>query len=103
MAIETLETGLYPLVRQLLGDTDVAGGDLFTNSEIQPLFVSAWDELIGMMSQDQIPTAKRTAYHVVPAYTNVLFPSQMNILDLTQWTPSMSVQPFRQCRSYRLT
>lgn len=82
MAIETLETGLYPLVRQLLGDTDVAGGDLFTNSEIQPLFVSAWDELIGMMSQDQIPTAKRTAYHVVPAYTNVLFPSQMNILDL---------------------
>jgi hypothetical protein len=82
MAVETFENDLCPLVRQLLGDTDVSGGDLFTNAEILPLFISAWDELIGMMTQDQIPAAKRTAYHILLANTNVLFPSQAKIIDL---------------------
>lgn len=75
-------TDLTSLVRNLLGDTDVAGGDIFTDGEIYPSFISAWDELISMMAADQIPAAKRIWYHVLSAWTTILYPSQAGITDL---------------------
>lgn len=82
MSVATFAGDLTPLVRHLLGDTDVAGGDLFTDGEIHPSFISAWDELISMMAADQIPAAKRIWYHILPAYTTILYPSQAGINDL---------------------
>ena len=82
MAVATYQGDLTPLVRNLLGDTDVSGGDLFTDTEIHPSFVSAWDELMSLMAADQIPTAKRIWYHILPAYTTILYPSQAGITDL---------------------
>lgn len=81
MAASTYEL-LCDSVRNALGDTDVPGGDVFTNDEIRESFITAWDEMQGMMAADQIPAVKRIRYHKVPSYTLVLYPSQARITDL---------------------
>lgn len=80
MAIGTV-SNLYDSVRALLGDTDIPGGDVFTDSVIQLMFESAWTELIAMANEDQIPMEKRVWYHNLPASTGVLFPVQLAATD----------------------
>ena len=79
--IDTVES-LFGTVRDLLGDTDIPGGDLFTNSEQGGALTTAWDDIVSMMAADQIPAMKRIWYHVVPANTTVLYPIQAGIEDL---------------------
>lgn len=81
MAIDTVEA-TCDLVRDLLADTDVPGGDLMTNAEQTLAFSSAWDELMSLMASDQVPTAKPIRYHKVAANTTILYPIQAGINDL---------------------
>lgn len=81
MPLETYEA-CASLVRELLGDTDVPGGDVFQDSEILGSFGSAWDELMTMLSSDQVPAAERIWFHTLAMDTGVLFPSQAQITDL---------------------
>jgi len=81
VAQETYESCCI-LIRQLLGDDDEAGGDIFTNEKIRPAFNSAWDELMLMQTNDQVPAAERIWFHTLPANTAVLYPEQASITDL---------------------
>ena len=73
---------LCDLVRSLLGDTDVAGGDVFTNEAITEPYKAAWAEMMAMMTADQIPAAKRIWYETLASYTSRLVPTQAAITDL---------------------
>ena len=72
------------MVRGLLGDTDITGGDVFTNADLLPQFQSSWRELNAMRVQEQIPVAKRVFYHNLLANATMLAPIQAGIKDFGQ-------------------
>lgn len=70
---------IYGDVRGLLGDS---GAEVFDDTMLAVPFGSAYRELHDCLINNGLPTARREAYPVLPAFTGVLVPSAFNISDL---------------------
>jgi len=72
-------------VRSLLGDDQVSGGEVFTDTMLQvSAFPRAYRDVWRALSKIQAPRVKREAFYVVPANTDYLHPSTANITDMSQ-------------------
>lgn len=80
MSIPTLQN-VYDSARSFLGDDQTAGGELYTNTLLQPFFGFAYREMWRALAAIGSPEVKRTVFYVLPAYTSVLVPATANIAD----------------------
>lgn len=73
-------------VAQVMSDAAALVGDeameQFTSAVQLPWFGFAFRELYDICQRWRLPMGKREAYGLVPAYTNVIAPSQMGITDM---------------------
>lgn len=60
--------------RGLLNDTDVTGGEIFTNTGLQTHRERAYRELFDVMAQVQTPRIERVIYWIVPANSTLVSP-----------------------------
>ncbi len=74
---------VFDAVRSYLNDTQVSGGEIFTNTKLQPLFAenyrTLWNRLMGVSKR-----VERTVVLNFPANTTVLIPSTYNITDFSE-------------------
>lgn len=83
--MDTTFAAVCDLARAQLNDTDVSGGEIFTNSMLQLHREQAYRELYSAMSTMQVPDINRTVYWVVPAHTTRLSPQfQMGLNDFSE-------------------
>lgn len=66
-------------IRELLGDTEVSGGQIYTNALLDPSIQSAYACLFRVMARHSLPLPIRQSYYNLPAYTSYLLPSSMGI------------------------
>ena len=81
MALPTVQS-ILDTTRSLLADTDVTGGQVFTNTILLPRLNIAYRELMRCLSGIQNPYVQRDAYYNLPAHTSVLAPSTAGIADM---------------------
>src|SRR5690348_18059822 len=67
--------------RAHLGDTDVAGGEKYTNTYLTPYFGTFWEEFYGKIAAIGGPKIKNRAYYNLAAYTTLLSPATAGISD----------------------
>src|SRR5579885_1687207 len=86
MAKPVLED-IFTQCRSLLGDDQVAGGQIFTDTILQPFVASAIRELFRAMRGTEDPFVLSDAYWVLPANTTVLDPATMGLanFDIPEW------------------
>ncbi len=70
-----LVSDVYSGVRSVLGDTNSATGQVFTDSLLQPHYQTAYSELFRAMQGAQNPRIRQESYVIVPAYTGYLDPA----------------------------
>lgn len=70
-----LRSDVTTLVLSLLGDTQAAGGTIFTSAFQAPHLNSAYQELFGKLDNIGGARVQREGYFLLPAYTGVLYPS----------------------------
>ncbi len=73
---------VYDAARSVLGDTQTAGGEVYTNTILQPKYQYAYSELFRAMQSAQNPRVTQETYYDVPIYTSYLDPSTANIENL---------------------
>lgn len=83
MAQPTLQN-CFDGARSHLGDTQTAGGDVFTNTVLQDHFSTSWDELVGAMNNVTSPRIIRIFYWNLPAYTEEFSPQGNGIADFSE-------------------
>ena len=81
MAIPTVQN-VYDAARGLLGDDAISGGQLFTNTVLQPHYTMAFRELWRVMASVGTPRVLREAYWLLPAHTSYLDPATAGITDM---------------------
>lgn len=71
--------------RSHLGDDQVAGGEVFTNTVLLAgPFGRAYREMYRTLAQITAPRVRREVFHVVPANTDILYPASANIQDFSE-------------------
>lgn len=70
------------LVRARLGDTEVDGGQLFTDSFLQPFFSSAYQSLFTWLDRNNGSKLRRTQFFNLPANTGYIKPDSMGIWNM---------------------
>lgn len=78
---DTTVSQVFGDVCALLGDSDA---EIFTDFALQIPFSLAYRELFDVLQSHSLPTAKREAFIVLPAYTNVLIPEAYAVTDLDE-------------------
>lgn len=68
--------------RAHLGDTEVFGGQLFTDSFLQPFFASAYQSLYTWLERNGGSKLRRTQFYNLPAYTGYLKPDSIGISNI---------------------
>jgi hypothetical protein len=74
----------YNQSRALMGDDEVAGGQIFTDSALQPHTVQAIRELFRVLRGAQDPFVLADAYFVLPANTSVFDPATAGMFNLPE-------------------
>jgi hypothetical protein len=69
-------------IRDLLGDTEVAGGQEFTDARNFYAIKSAWTAMIQAMVRKDISLVQTVAYVNIPAYTSSFIPTSVGIYDM---------------------
>lgn len=85
MSFPTL-TQVYDQTRAECGDTEVAGGQIYTNSLLLPHVQSATRTLWRGLRNLATPRVQKTMYYTLPANTNTFFPSTALITDFSEPT-----------------
>ncbi len=83
MAFPTL-TEVYDQTRAECGDTEVAGGQIYTNSLLLPHIQSATRTLWRGLRNLAAPRVQRTFFYTLPANTNTFHPSTALITDFSE-------------------
>jgi len=65
-----------------LGDTEVPGGQIFTDSILQPSINSAFRTLMDNLRRSDDRTPRRMGFYNLPAYTTSLTPADMGIANM---------------------
>lgn len=98
-----LVSQVYSATRSVLGDTQTAAGEVFTDSLLEPHYVTAYAELFRALIGSQNPRVRQETYYDVPAYTGYLDPATAGIPnlgeletieergDVTEWAISNAV------------
>lgn len=81
MAIPTVAS-VTALARSHLGDTAVAGGEVYTDTILIPFVAQATRELFRTLQNLQLPRVKVQAFYNLPANTSVLYPATAGITDM---------------------
>ena len=77
-----LVSEVYDATRSVLGDDQVAGGEVFTDGLLQPKYTAAYAELFRAMQGAQNPRIRQEAYYNVPALTGYIDPATMGVTSL---------------------
>ncbi|NBW07808.1 MAG: hypothetical protein EBR82_07255 [Caulobacteraceae bacterium] len=91
MSFPTL-TEIYDKTRSECGDTEVAGGQIYTNALLLPHIQAACRELWRGMRTLAVPRVSRTFYYTLPANTSVFYPSTALITDFSEPSGPVSVR-----------
>jgi hypothetical protein len=83
MSFPTL-TNIYEQTRSECGDTEVAGGQIYTNALLLPHIQAACRELWRGMRNLAVPRVSRVFYYTLPANTSVFYPSTALITDFSE-------------------
>lgn len=83
MSFPTL-TEVYDQTRAECGDTEVAGGQIYTNSLLLPHIQSATRTLWRGLRNLAAPRVQRTFFYTLPANTNTFHPSTALITDFSE-------------------
>lgn len=75
---------VYDLTRARLGDVQVAGGEVFTNTVLQNYFGMAWRELYQALSVTGSPRIVRYFYWILPAENQQLSPAAIGLTDFAE-------------------
>jgi len=81
MAFPTLEN-VYDAIRMKLGDDEVSGGQIYTNTRLLGSVQHAVRDLFRVMAKVGNPRVIKNVYYNLPAYTSVLRPSTAGISDM---------------------
>lgn len=73
---------VYNAARSVLGDDQVSGGEVFTNTILQPKYQFAYSELFRAMQSAQNPRIIQETYYDVPINTSYLDPATAGIENL---------------------
>lgn len=73
---------VYSAARSVLGDDQVAGGEVFTDQILQPKYQFAYSEMFRAMGQAQNPRITQEVYYDVPINTSYLDPATAGIENL---------------------
>lgn len=83
MSFPTL-TEVYEQTRWKCGDTEVAGGQIYTNAILLPHIQEGTRALWRGLRNLAVPRVRRTFYYTLPANTAVFYPSAALITDLSE-------------------
>lgn len=83
MSFPTL-TEVYEQTRWKCGDTEVSGGQIYTNALLLPNIQEAARALWRGLRNLAVPRVKRTFYYTLPANTAVFYPSTAGITDFAE-------------------
>lgn len=83
MSFPTL-TEVYDQTRAEVGDTEVSGGQIYTNSLLLPHIQSATRTLWRGLRNLATPRVQRTLFYTLPANTNTFHPSTALITDFSE-------------------
>jgi hypothetical protein len=75
-------TEVKDFVRALLNDTQVAGGEIYTDTALQPFLASKYEEMFAEMLKEQVPAIERIATYTVTAGTTSVTPATMSVAGL---------------------
>ncbi len=73
---------VYAAARAVLGDTQTAAGEVFTDDILAPHFATAYSELFRNLQSGQSPRVVRQNYYLVPALTGYIAPSTAGISNM---------------------
>jgi hypothetical protein len=65
--------------RKLCHDTEIPGGQRYTDAYLREFAQSAWSDLFQAYAIHQLPRAKRRFYYILPAFTDSLAPAALGI------------------------
>ncbi len=77
-----LVSEVYDATRSVLGDDQVAGGEVFTDTILQPKYQYAYAELFRALQSAQNPRIEQENYYNVPIYTSYVDPATAFIENL---------------------
>lgn len=83
MSLPTL-TECYDQTRAECGDTEVSGGQIYTNTILLPHIQSATRALWRGLRNMAAPRVRRTFYYTLPANTSVFYPSSALVTDFSE-------------------
>ncbi len=89
---------VYTQVRATLGDDQVAGGEIFTDTVLQPFALQSIRELWRVLRGAQDPFVLKEGYFVLPAQTAVFDPAIAGMSDMpepeyVEWQVATTVTP----------
>ena len=70
---------VFDLARKKLGDSEVAGGQIFTNTYLQDHLQSAYSDLFNVLSENGTRLVYRNAHFVLPAHSEFFLPASAGI------------------------
>ncbi len=82
--MKTTVQAVYDQARSLLGDDQITGGEVFTNTALQPHFQKAYRSLYRIMASLGNPYIERDAFYTLAANTTYLDPATAGITDLAE-------------------
>ena len=62
--------------RRFLGDSEVSGGQVFTDTVLQPFVAQANAEMFRVLDDWEVQRVERNLYYNLPAYQTVFYPAQ---------------------------
>ncbi len=77
-----LVSEVYTATRAVLGDNQVAGGEVFTDTILQSHYQYAYAELFRALQSAQNPRIRQEAYYNVPPFTGYIDPATMFVENL---------------------
>lgn len=72
-------TLVFNAVRKFLGDTEVTGGQIYTDSFLWEFLDLAYQRLYGDLARLSVQAVQGEGYYLLPAYTNRFHPGQANL------------------------
>lgn len=79
---KTTVLAIYDQARSLLGDDQIAGGEIFSNAVLLPHYSKAYRALYRMMASLGNPYIERDTFFILPANTNFLDPVTAGVTDM---------------------
>lgn len=83
MSLPTL-TECYDQTRAKCGDTEVSGGQIYTNTLLLPHIQEATRALWRGLRNLAVPRVRRTFFYTLPANTNTFYPATAGITDFSE-------------------